>query len=632
MTTILPGSPSPAAVSPANAATPLSDLGSESTEAQAAPAALLQVPPVLRAALQQRGYSSLTPIQEQVVAQLDSRGNLRLVSHTGSGKTVAIGLALAPSLLSQQEARAPLALVITPTRELAQQVSSELSWLFAGCQIRVDAITGGTSVRAEQRRLRHPPTILVATPGRLLDHLSSGSIELTTVHEVVLDEADQMLDLGFRDELDAIVGELPAERRSHLVSATFPSAVQALARRFQGEAQVLYGASMQQGPDIEHCVHLVRTEDRYAALVNVLLHHQGDRVLVFVRRRADAAELAEALAGDDFAALPISGDMAQAQRQRALDAFKNGSVRILVATDVAARGIHVEDIKAVVHYELPSSPDVYTHRSGRTGRAGRAGRSIALAPVSARRRVARLLGEAKVQARWISVPTPHEIRRQLGRQTRRQLHALLEQGAPEAQLTHARRLLAEGDAEALIACLLELAEPKLPRQPAELSPVRLEPARARQAHSDGYVRYFLNWGSQNGANPQRVLSHVCRRGAVERQCVGAIRIGPRSSTVEIRREVVDTFERRTRKPDARDPAVRIRRDSDQGFAGSGSRNDARPWNASADVRQQSRSSERPRRPRIERAHQDPRPGERGHPAPPANGAATRRRRSNDLGR
>lgn len=563
----------------------------------------------------QRGYSTLTPIQQQVVENLEGRENLRLVSHTGSGKTVAIGLALTPSLLAGKDSRTPLALVITPTRELAQQVCSELSWLFAPCRIRVDAITGGTSVRAEQRRLRHPPTILVATPGRLLDHLNSASLELGGVREVVLDEADQMLDLGFRDELEAVVGALPTERRSHLVSATFPVGVQSLARRFQGEARVLYGATEQHGPDIEHCVHLVRPDDRYPALVNVLLHHHGDRVLVFVRRRADAAELAEALSGDGFAALPISGDMAQVQRQRALGAFKNGSVRILVATDVAARGIHVEDIKAVVHYELPTNPEVYTHRSGRTGRAGQTGRSVSLAPVAARRRVERLLAEARVQPRWLALPTAHDIQRQLGRQTRRQLHALLQEGPPESQLAQARRLLAEQDAEALVAGLLELAQPKLPRPPAEISAVPLEPARSRQAHSDGYVRYFLNWGSQNGANPQRVLSHVCRRGALERQNVGAIRIGPRSSTVEIRREVVDTFERRTRTPDARDPAVRIRRDSPAAsHSAERPRRDSRPPFA--------RSGDRPRR--------DSFAGERR--GVQANAGAGRRRRSTDLGR
>src|SRR5690606_23959472 len=235
---------------------------------------------------------------------------LRLSSQTGSGKTVALGFAIYPTLETSTPGQIR-ALIITPTRELAQQVSKELTWLFSGCgNIGIDVVTGGTDLRAERRRLHNPPTILVGTPGRLLDHQSSGALDLSAVCEVVLDEADQMLDMGFKDDLDALVAALPPTRRSHLVSATFPPAVRQLARAFQGDAHQLEGtAPGKANEDIQHIAHLVLEEDRNAALLNVLLAHLGQRTLVFVERRVDASVLAEKLNEVGLSSLPLSGDL-----------------------------------------------------------------------------------------------------------------------------------------------------------------------------------------------------------------------------------------------------------------------------------------------------------------------------------
>jgi ATP-dependent RNA helicase DeaD len=459
------------------------------------------LPEPIQKSLEARGFVALTPIQQAVVAAESSGKNLRISSQTGSGKTVALGIALLDTLLAPVEPESPAAqaegaepapprqgaepraLIITPTRELALQVQAELQWLFENYpEITTDVATGGTGVRDEQRRLRRKPTVLVGTPGRLLDHVRSGALSLARSREVVLDEADQMLDMGFKDDLDAIVAELPPERRSHLVSATFPIAVRRLAARFQGEALELEGTRLgQANSDIEHHAHVIPAGERYAALLNVLLYSLGERCLVFVQRRSDATEVAERLCQEGLAALPLSGELPQAQRNRTLLAFKTGTVNVLIATDVAARGLHVDDISMVVHAELPRDPNTYTHRSGRTGRAGRSGQSVLLVTPSERRRAERLLQLANIEVKWSPVPSAKKIHQRLTKQVRSDLHTRLEQPTTDAAaLEYANKLLGGYPPEQVVAALLQMAEKPLPREPMELTEIKLEPRDERR--------------------------------------------------------------------------------------------------------------------------------------------------------
>lgn len=436
------------------------------------------VPGPLRTALERRGFTSLTPVQRAVLDGDPEGHDLRISSQTGSGKTVAVGLALAQCLMAELEQssaarpRGPVALIITPTRELAVQVRDELRWLLAELpRLNVDVVTGGTDLGGERRMLRRPPAILVGTPGRLLDHVRNEVIDCSGVGHVVLDEADRMLEMGFREELEAIIDALPTERRSHLVSATFSGLVRRIADRFQGRTLHVQGTALgEANDDIDHIAQVVLPNQRYGALVNALLLAQGERVLVFVDRRSDASNLAEDLAGDGFAALPFSGDLSQAQRTRTLHAFRTATIQVLVSTDVAARGIDVPDISMVVHMTAPQDPDAYTHRSGRTGRAGRRGRSLLLVPPRGRGYVERLLSAARVQVEWQPVPTPAKVRKAITKRTRKQLHAQLdaEEGPTEKTLQYATQLLEGRDAATVVATLLELAEPRLPREPIEV--------------------------------------------------------------------------------------------------------------------------------------------------------------------
>ncbi|MBX3464412.1 MAG: DEAD/DEAH box helicase, partial [Planctomycetes bacterium] len=412
-------------------------------------------PAALIPALQRRGFTRLTEVQRAVLAAWDGARDLRITSQTGSGKTVALGFALAPGLAARP-ATGPTTLVIAPTRELAMQVKEELGWLFADLPHgHCEVVTGGTSLVRERQQLRQRPSVLVGTPGRLLDHLREGALDVSSVTQLVLDEADQMLDLGFRDELDAILGQLPAARRTHLVSATFPPEVLDLADRFQRDPILVEGSAQGQAHgDIEHVVHRIGPREHYAALVNLLLLAGEERTLVFVRTRENTATLADKLAADGFAAMPLHGELAQAQRTRTLAAFRRGSVRTLVATDVAARGLDIGSVTAVVHVHPPIDAATYVHRSGRTGRAGQKGRSILLVPKGIEPRARRLLREAGVAARLEPLPGAAAVQaRQLERAVAG-ARAALDAGASPDQLAAAAGLLQGREPTAVVAALL----------------------------------------------------------------------------------------------------------------------------------------------------------------------------------
>jgi ATP-dependent RNA helicase DeaD len=521
---------------------------------------------------------------------------------------------LADALLADRaQRRGPVVLIITPTRELAIQVRGELTWLYEEVRhVDIEVVTGGIDIRGDFRRLKAKPRVLVATPGRLLDHIRSGQVDVSDVAHVVLDEADQMLDMGFRDDLDAIVGELPEGRRSHLVSATFPPAVRQLADRFQHEAVVIEGNTRGAAhADIETTVY--RCDELYPALVNLLLLAQGRRCLVFVRRRVDAASLAEQLAGDGFSALPFSGDLAQAQRIRTLDAFRHGIVNTLISTDVAARGIDVPDIATVIHAELPNDVESFVHRSGRTGRAGRKGQSLLLMPRRAERRIVQLLRAAKVEANWSEVPSPDQVHKALRKRMRRDLHTQLdavklEPSWESGELDYAAKLLADHDPQTLVSVLLRMAEPALAREPMAIQaprraprfderreprneprgesragrgpharserpersepfnrgerPERSEPSEPydRGERSDEtFVRFEINWGHRGGATPARLLAHLCRRGGVSARAIGALQIDRRHSQFEVTCSAADAFASKAAVPDQRDPELKINR-------------------------------------------------------------------------
>jgi ATP-dependent RNA helicase DeaD len=596
--------------------------------------------PELAEALAQRGFTELTSVQEAVLDPALAGRDLRVTSQTGSGKTVALGLALRDLVRGETAAAGgaarPRALVVAPTRELAHQVEQELTWLYAPLGVRVVTTTGGSSARDERRALGTGPAVIVGTPGRLLDHLSRKSINPEQIAAVVLDEADRMLDLGFREDLRAILGYPPPAHRTHLVSATFPHAVKSLADSVQDDPAHVQGTRLgAANVDIVHRIVLVDPKEQVGAVVNILLANPDEQALVFARTRADVASLAKELALAKFAVGSLSGEMDQVARNRAMSAFKKGTLRVLVATDVAARGIDVQDIAHVIHADAPGDADTYTHRSGRTGRAGRKGRSTVLVTPSGLRQASFLLTRAGVAFRVESVPSADDIRKAADGRLFAELTVEHEEGpdtiapriaalssrlaaSPDVARTIARLLLRVRSAEACEPRDLRHIDPPTDRapqahrgpretthapRPAPRAPrsvrdvtrvdavprparstrdvTRSEavprPARStrdvtraeappRPAHAprkdDGreWTSFHVTWGATQGADARRLLAIVCRRGGVRGTDVGAIRVGPTFSTVDVASEVARGFAEKAAVVDPREPKVMIRPD------------------------------------------------------------------------
>ena len=459
------------------------------------------LPPQIARAFREKGYTSLTAVQRAVLDDELRGRDLRISSQTGSGKTIALGLVLAPIVAEGApsrpselpaapnaemspprerqtgpreggpRAKGPRALVIVPTRELAKQVEEELGWLYQYLGARVTSVTGGTSYRDEHRALARGPKVIVATPGRLLDHMTQGSFDPSGIEAVVLDEADQMLDLGFADDLDAILAKVPDGRRAHLVSATFPSEVLALANRVQKNAIPVQGTRLGvANVDIAHIVHLLDHHDRVNAIVNLLIFHEDARTLLFTRTRAGAHEIAELLSDAGFPVAHISGELAQRERTRTLDAFKNGQIRALVATDVAARGIDVQDIGLVIHVDAPTSAEAYTHRSGRTGRAGKTGTSAVLCTTRELSGVSRVFSRARIQFAIEPLPGAQFLSKHADDKLVIKLAA---EGEVSDRTRHlAERLATEADLKVVVANLLERATGVVGPVPREIRHIR----------------------------------------------------------------------------------------------------------------------------------------------------------------
>lgn len=497
----------------------------------------------LAAALAAKGYASLTSVQEAALAP-EARGRDVLVSaQTGSGKTVAFGLAMAADILDGDglpEAGQPLALAIAPTRELALQVARELGWLYEQAGVRIATCVGGMDYRTERRALERGAHIVVGTPGRLRDHIERGSLDLTALRACVLDEADEMLDLGFREDLEFILGSAPAERRTLLFSATVPPAIEALARDFQRDALRIQamGEARQHG-DIEYRALSVTTRDREHAIFNTLRYYEASRAIIFCKTRANVNHLLARMGNRGFKAVALSGELSQQERSHALQALRDGRARVCIATDVAARGIDLPGLELVIHADLPTNPDTLLHRSGRTGRAGAKGTSVLIVPSSEYKRAQRLLQRAKLVADWGKAPSADEVQ---ARDDERMLEhpALAEAPGEEAGLAAA--LLDRFGAERVAAAFLRLWREGRPA-PEELSEsVGPAPAAPRERGEFGPAVWFLlSVGHSGRAEARWLLPKICEAGNITRDAIGAIRVKTEQTFVQIAAAAAPNF-------------------------------------------------------------------------------------------
>ncbi|MCZ8324848.1 MAG: DEAD/DEAH box helicase [Sphingomonadaceae bacterium] len=526
----------------------MDNAGSLPGAANAAPFAAL--PAALAAALTARGYAALTAVQAAVIEPEAAGRDLVVSARTGSGKTVAFGLAMGAELLGAGQplppAGAPLALVVAPTRELALQVSRELTWLFAGTGATVTTCVGGMDPSRERRSLYQGAHFVVGTPGRLRDHLERGALDLSALKFVVLDEADEMLDMGFREDLEELLDATPTERRTLLFSATLPKPIVALAKRYQHDALRISTVGDEQGHgDIAYQVVTVSPSDIENAVVNLLRFHEAETAMLFCATRDNVRHLHATLVERGFAAVALSGEHSQNERNQALQALRDKRARVCVATDVAARGIDIASLSLVIHVEIPRDAEALQHRSGRTGRAGKKGTAVLIVPYPRRRRVEMMLRGARIDAEWMDVPGPAAIRAQDHERLIATLTQPIEPSEAESEL--AGRLLATMDPEELALALVRAHASRLP-EPEELIDLsaRVKPDRqARPAHHregfDDTVWFRMDIGRRHNADPRWLLPLLCRRGHVTRNEIGAIRIAANETFFQIPRALEARF-------------------------------------------------------------------------------------------
>jgi len=422
--------------------------------------------PSLLRALAAKNYIEPTPVQQAVLRPEAAGRDLLVSAQTGSGKTAAYGLTLGEALLGESprfgRAKHPLALVVAPTRELALQVHRELAWLLGEAGGRVTSCVGGMDIRREQRALGMGAHVVVGTPGRLADHLNQGFLDLSEIRAVVLDEADEMLDFGFREELELLMNATPAERRTMMFSATLPKAILGLAKVYQKDA-LRMALSAETGPhvDIEYRAFLIGPRDTEHAVVNSLRYFDAQGALVFCATREAVRHLHANLRERGFSAVALSGELKQHERTTALQALRDGRARVCVATDVAARGLDMPELGLVIHADLPQNREALLHRSGRTGRAGRKGLSVMIVPAQHRGAGERLLASAKIKAIWTTAPSADAIRARDEENLLREIVAMADTPADD-DLAAGRILLAERSAEQLAAVLVRIRREVLP--------------------------------------------------------------------------------------------------------------------------------------------------------------------------
>ena len=502
------------------------------------------VVPALAQALSNRGYTVLTPVQREVLAPKLKDADMLVSAQTGSGKTAAFGMALAPMLLAGAEcfatARAPVALTVTPTRELALQVKRELEWLYKETGADFASCVGGMDMRTERRALDRGAHIVVGTPGRLRDHIERGSLDLTALKAVVLDEADEMLDMGFRDDLEYILGAAPKERRTLMFSATVPRTIATLAKRFQRDAvRISTQAEQSQHVDIEYRALMVAPNDRENAIINVLRYFEAQTALVFCGTRAAVNHMTARFNNRGFSVVALSGELSQHERTQALQAMRNGRARVCIATDVAARGLDLPNLDLVIHADLPRNRESLLHRSGRTGRAGRKGVSVLVVPHNWRKGTERLLQSANVEATWARPPSIVEI---MQRDDERILDDPdLREPITEDEQAFAQQLLERHGSEQVAAALLRRfrAGRSAPEELLDAAPQE-EKGKRRDDFKDG-IWFSLSTGHQQKAEPRWLLPMLCRFGNITKRDIGAIKINQTDTYVELAPNCVDRF-------------------------------------------------------------------------------------------
>ena len=523
--------------------------------------------PELLAELVALGYEEPTPIQAEALPPLLAGRDLLGQAATGTGKTAAFALPMLQRLAGGRRGRSPVGLVLAPTRELAMQVSEALHRYGRGLGARVLPVYGGQPIGRQLRELDRGVDVVVATPGRALDHIERGTLRLADVEVVVLDEADEMLDMGFAEDLDAIMAAVPVQRQTVLFSATLPGHIDRLARRHLTDpVRIAMGLAVAAGaaPLVRQSAYVVSRADKPAALGRVLDVEVPAATIVFCRTRADVDSLTQTLNGRGYRAEPLHGGMSQDQRDRVMGRLRAKTADLLVATDVAARGLDVDHLTHVVNYDVPSAPESYVHRIGRVGRAGREGVAITLAEPREQRMlhtIERLTGQ---QIPLVVLPSVADLRALRLEATRGALREVLLRGDTARYGPLVASLADEFDLEQVAAAAVALAHeaggpppdeqeivqpsPRAASGPsaARITGARREPVSGARPPSGGARRasgqttkLFVGSGRESGIRPQDLVGAVTGESSLSGRDIGAIEIFQRFSLVEVPESAAD---------------------------------------------------------------------------------------------
>jgi ATP-dependent RNA helicase DeaD len=542
--------------------------------------------PVLRA-IAELGFESPTPIQEQAIpVMLGGNQDVVALAQTGTGKTAAFGLPLIDLIDFNQ--RHTQALILAPTRELCMQITRDLqnfSKHMGGAH--VVAIYGGASIEGQIREMRKGPQIVAATPGRLVDMIERGVVDLTRIEFVVLDEADEMLTMGFKDDLDLILSQTPDEKNTWLFSATMPSEVQRIAKNYMNNPhEVTVGQRNSGNENIEHLYYVVHAKDRYLALKRIADYNPDIFAIVFCRTKAETQQVADALIKDGYNADALHGDLSQAQRDFVMKRYRSRSLQMLVATDVAARGIDVNDVTHVINYNLPDEIESYTHRSGRTARAGKTGVSIAIIHSKELHKIREIEKIIKRKFTQAQIPTGFDVcEQQLMALVKRIHNVEVDEKTVERYLPQVFEELAELSREDIIKRFVSIEFNRFAEYYRNAPDLNHNAQRDdRRALAPGVVKLYMNIGGIDGFDFNTIKEFVSENAEIAIADITWTDIKNTFSLIEVKNEAVDKimeaihgaqYRGRTVRVESRGnrdagiPRTRFRGDKRQGGGGGG---------------------------------------------------------------
>lgn len=458
--------------------------------------------------LEKRGFEEPTEIQAKTVpVLLNSKNDVIAQAQTGTGKTAAFGLAFVEKLTAG--APAPQAIVLVPTRELALQVAEELSALRGENKLRIVPIYGGQSIGLQFSRLKKGADIIIGTPGRVMDHLSRKTLNLSKVDYIVLDEADEMLNMGFIEDIEEILTQVNPERQMLCFSATMPNRIKDMARRFMPKFDLIQAQAQQLTTSlVDQIYYEVRQGDKFEALCRIIDMEPDFYGIIFCRTKVDVDFIAEKLNSRGYSAEALHGDIAQAQRERILSNFKGQHTRVMVATDVAARGIDVNNLTHVINHALPQNPESYVHRIGRTGRAGNQGTAITFITPAEYSRLTFIKRITGTEIRKETVPGADQVVAFKQAKIRKDLDDLLTLGGLESFETMAEEIIGDADPKVVTAALLKMAYGK---ELDERSYGTIQDVSRNSFNKGGdrdKARLFLTTGKKDGMTPRKLATII----------------------------------------------------------------------------------------------------------------------------